>query len=454
MKTEFNIFNGDSLEVLKSLATSSVDSLVTDPPAGIGFLKNDWDSNKGGRDKWIQWMEQIMKEVLRVLKPGAHGFVWAIPRTSHWTAMALENSGFIVKDVVTHIFASGFPKSLAVDGLIQSSKRLDMSSVYTVTSWIRNRKNQLGLTNKEIDKHTGVTGCTTHWTATHGSKNAQIPPKKRWLKIIELLGIPPSHISKIVHDYHNQKYTEPDKAIVEESKKWQGWGTSLKPASEHWILVQKPLSEISIASNVIKLRTGALNIDDSRIKSTDLIRKTKNPDLSKSPFFGSFTNDKNRVTEYVPNERGRFPANLMLTSSKNQAHSMSAYLNHSAGKDISKFFKSFNLEKPFIYCPKPTRKEKGEFNTHPTVKPIALMKYLIILITPPQGIVIDPFMGSGTTGVSALLEGFKFLGIEKSKDYFEISKKRLNGVVKKETSASASQVTNTGLGPERKVVYG
>ena len=113
------VHTGDALEVLRTMPENSVDSIVTDPPAGIGFMGKAWDHNKGGRDKWIAWMTGIAVECLRVLKPGGHALVWSLPRTSHWTATAWENAGFEVRDRIGHIFGSGFPKSenisIAVD---------------------------------------------------------------------------------------------------------------------------------------------------------------------------------------------------------------------------------------------------------------------------------------------------------------------------------------------------
>ena len=109
-----SLIQGDCLEQLKTLPDCSVDSLVTDPPAGISFMGKDWDGDKGGRKQWIAWMTEVMSECMRVLKPGAHGLVWALPRTSHWTATALEDAGFRVKDSILHCFGSGFPKSTNV----------------------------------------------------------------------------------------------------------------------------------------------------------------------------------------------------------------------------------------------------------------------------------------------------------------------------------------------------
>ena len=105
---------GDSAEVLEALPTASVDALVTDPPAGIGFMGKEWDGHKGGRDKWIAWLAGVLSECRRVMKPGAMGWVWALPRTAHWTATACEDAGFAVRDVLVHVFGTGFPKSRAL----------------------------------------------------------------------------------------------------------------------------------------------------------------------------------------------------------------------------------------------------------------------------------------------------------------------------------------------------
>src|SRR5688572_7739294 len=107
----WQLLHGDSRELLKEIPDCSIDAVVTDPPAGISFMGAKWDSDKGGRKEWIAWLASVMQEALRVLKPGAHGLVWALPRTSHWTATALEDAGFELRDVVQHVFLSGFPKS-------------------------------------------------------------------------------------------------------------------------------------------------------------------------------------------------------------------------------------------------------------------------------------------------------------------------------------------------------
>ena len=379
------ILHGDSLEVLKSLDSNAIDSLVTDPPAGISFMGKEWDSHKGGREEWINWLSQIMKESLRVMKPGAHGLVWSLPRTSHWTATALELAGFEVRDCISHLFGSGFPKSHDI--------------------------------SKGIDKMNGA---------------------------------------KRENDF--KSYTIRKTA---EAKQWNGWGTALKPAAELWWLVRKPLSEKTVAQNVLKWGVGGINIDGCRIEAKDQKELEKNCDRMQS------TAQSKIATALSPKEQihlgnymktGRFPANLvfshtpycteeqcdlecaikMLDEQSGISRSDSpkrkpkygghrdVYVGGELKKNIAAaFYTDIGGASRFFYCAKVSSSERGEDNKHPTVKPIKLMSYFCRLVTPPNGIVLDPFMGSGSTGLAAQKEGFRFIGIEKEKEYFEITKKRL-----------------------------
>jgi DNA modification methylase len=352
------LLQGDCLETLRDIPNDSIDSLITDPPAGISFMGKSWDDDKGGRKQWVAWMTDVMTECLRVLKPGAHGLVWALPRTSHWTATALEDAGFEVRDVVTHLFGSGFPKSLNVSIAIdKAAGALKARGKAFVTAGAGDRSDIQGTSSADaFNQHAGITDA---------------------------------------------------------AKVWQGWGTALKPASEHWILVRKPLEhKHTVAANVLKHGTGGINIDASRVGESSA--------------------------------QGRFPANLVLT--EGEATEM---LDAQASQEVSRFF----------YCAKISRSERhaglekavdakrmsdarpnspdmtGKFpdhdgrektgNHHPTVKPKKLMSYLIRMITPPGGVVLDPFMGSGSTGLAAKEAGFSFLGVEKEPDYFKIAEQRL-----------------------------
>ena len=454
----YQTYLGDSLETLKTLQTNSVDALVTDPPAGIGLMGLDWDNDKGGRDEWVQWLEQIMRECHRALKPGAHALVWAIPRTSHWTATALENSGFVVKDVITHVFGSGFPKSTAIDKTIDRAKYSDTDFLFRVTEWIRSRRDELGLTNKQLDEIADVKGGACHWTARPPHGQPHIPTKERWDRLAAVLGPAPEWIETVikpknavgeawasrevvgVHERDaggiggkafqgiNREITEPTRA---ESKKWLGWGTALKPASEHWILVQKPISEHNLASNVKKFGCGGMNVDASRIPVHGKIPSTSNLNFRDGGFIWD-TSKRSRDSVYHQHPAGRFPANFVFTKSES-SDCPARLLNDQAesATEVAQYFKNFRAETaPFFYCKKPGKSEKGEFNSHPTVKPLRLMRYLAKMITPPGGVVLDPFMGSGSTGVAALFENFQFIGIECDPNYFEIAQRRLKGVLR------------------------
>jgi site-specific DNA-methyltransferase (adenine-specific) len=405
-----NLYQGDCLEELKKLPDNSVDSLVTDPPAGISFMGKEWDSDKGGRDGWIKWMSEVMTECKRVMKPGAHGLVWAIPRTSHWTATALEDAGFEVRDVITHLFGSGFPKSLDI------SKAIDKAA---------------GVERTEFTPYVYPDGNTRiNHAQTDGSS----------FKSGGKAGTPNS------------------KPSTDDAKQWQGWGTALKPASEHWILIRKPLEEKTVAANVIKHGCGGINIDASRI-GTDIIKHNRdNKSLQK------FKEQDGRAPKEIVNpdptyHQGRFPANLVLSHSpycqddqcdiecaivkldeqsgtlksgvpgiKRAGNNGPALGKESrlSGTQMGGYADSGGASR-FFYCAKISSSERnaGAVNSHPTVKPKKLMSYFIKMITPPNGTVLDPFMGSGSTGIAAIETGFKFIGIEKEPEYFEIAKGRI-----------------------------
>lgn len=409
------LLHGDCLEQLKTLPDSSVDSLVTDPPAGISFMGKDWDGDKGGRKQWIAWMTDVMGECHRVLKPGAHGLVWALPRTSHWTATALEDAGFEVRDVVTHLFGSGFPKSMDV--------------------------------SKAIDKAAGAEREVVGQLRCKNLKGGNLVASKEQL----------SHA-----------ITAP---ATDDAKKWQGWGTALKPASEHWILVRKPCSEKTVAANVLKWGCGALNIDASRVAGA--IESGWSKSGSKASENLSMSGANTARAPKPDSATGRFPANLVLSGDapemldEQSGHLQGGHNPKRGSKGIFGGAKAYVGDDKrdagggasrFFYCAKISKSERnagcekgetrhmstarlnsgdksGKFpdhdtrektgNHHPTVKPKKLMAYLIRMVTPPNGTVLDPFMGSGSTGIAAKECGFDFIGIEREKEYLTIARKRI-----------------------------
>jgi site-specific DNA-methyltransferase (adenine-specific) len=391
-----NLILGDCLEVMKGISSDSVSSIVTDPPAGISFMGKDWDKDKGGRDNWIAWMREVMEECLRVLKPGAHGFVWALPRTSHWTATALENAGFEVRDVVTHIFGSGFPKNHNVSKAIDKMHGAEREIV-----------------GKAVNSYPD-----TGRKDMHRSGGGKIFDAKEGLK--------------------ENLITKPS---TKDAKQWEGWGSALKPSNEHWILVRKPLEKkLTVAKNVLKHGTGAINIDASRIETSDKL-SFGSREIGDGIKYGKCK----PTTEGVQNPQGRFPANTIVDESaqaeldEQSGDSKSVGGQSGVKKSGTTYSKNWGEKQNkkgcgfgdsggasrFFYCPKAPKKDKGPDNKHPTVKNTKLMSYLINMITPPNGVVLDPFMGSGSTGVASQREGFGFIGIEMEEEYFNIAKERI-----------------------------
>jgi hypothetical protein len=386
---KWKVAQGDCLAVLKTAPDNFFDAMVCDPPAGVSFMGREWDSDKGGRDQWVAWLKEVMAEAKRTLKPGAHCLVWALPRTSHWTATALEDAGMEIRDVVNHVFGSGFPKSADISKAIDKMAGAEREVLATIP-----------------DRWAGK--GTTYERANEAPKESV-------------------------------NITAP---ATPEAKTWDGWGTALKPATEHWILCRKPLAASSIARNVLTHGTGALNIDGCRVG--DELIQTRGAKSANQMVYGG-GKGLNAEDYRGDTHEGRWPPNLLLSDE-------AIDLMEEQAPGVSRFFPTFR------YQAKPARGEKeagldalpekppafgadkGDGlgrgisntrqdwlikNTHPTVKSIELMRWLCRLITPPGGAVLDPFAGSGSTGVGALLEGFDFFGIEQDPHYVEICRARL-----------------------------
>lgn len=363
------VINGECLEVLRDEPKDSFDALVTDPPAGIDFMKLDFDSNRGGREPWVAWLTEIAIECLRVLKPGAHALVWALPRTSHWTGMALEDAGFELRDSIHHVFGSGMPKGLSLDKAID--KKLG-------------RKRAVVSRNKTIRR-----SDSSVWKARSG---------------------------------FNAEFTETTLPASKEAIRWNDWHSAIKPAHEIWWLCRKPLSERSIVDNVLKWGTGALNIGATRVGTHG--RFPSNLALTHSSGCTRAKCSADCPVVRLNQQGGRRKSGKLRAGTplrkSNVYGTPSGTTKESIGDEgyVSRFF-------PIHYAGKTSPRDRGPGNDHPTVKSIELMRWLCRLVTPPGGKVLDPFAGSGSTGVACLREKFGFLGIEQDAHYCQIAKRRV-----------------------------
>lgn len=465
------VLHGDCLEVMRSLPADSVDSIVTDPPYELGFMGKSWDS------AGVSFSPATWAEALRVLKPGGHLLAFGGSRTYHRIAVAIEDAGFEIRDSLMWIYGSGFPKSLNVSKAIDKQVGL-LPDEERFCAWIREHS---GLTATEIKKHLGSdrfftgelvfvnTGTTEE---PRPGRRAMVPTAAAWAKLRPLLKtVPPDWVEALVKEPPRPGITHPGQwqsgkgQGTSGTNDWEGWGTALKPAHEPIVLARKPLIG-TVAENVLAHGTGALNIDASRI-GTDVVSVHNAP---KGTFAGGKA-DRGSDTNSYRTHVGRWPANVLFD--EEAAALLDAQSGHSKSSDnkwegennapiYGKYAKGVRQAtysdaggaSRFFYVAKAGKKERnagldgfvekrpdertekgmGTFdekgvakqsNFHPTVKPITLMRYLVRLITPPGGVVLDPFLGSGTTACAAVLEGFDYIGIEREAEYVDIARARV-----------------------------
>lgn len=385
---------GDCREVMAAMPADSVDTIITDPPYGLSFMGKDWDQSVPGPDYW--------RAALRVAKPGALLLAFGGTRTFHRLTCAIEDAGWEVRDCLSWLYGSGFPKSLDIAKAIDR-KRDDRADVLRVTAFVRAARDAAGVTNATIDDAFGTHGMAGHWTST--ATQPAVPTWEQWAKLREILAMGDRMDAEVWrlngrkgtpgHERTDRVTTAAGESgsmsggrvnvldagapATEAAKTWHGWGTALKPAWEPIILAMKPLDG-TFAENAQRHGVAGLAIDAGRI-GTDSTRR----DTGGAAVWGQ----AGRIVG--GSDCGRWPANVLLDEVA------------AAGEEWSRFF----------YCAKASRSERGEGNDHPTVKPLALMRYLCRLTkTPTGGVVLDPFAGSGSTGVAAVLEGRPFVGIE------------------------------------------
>ena len=418
MKKQIKLMLGDNMDSLKKLPDNSVDSVVTDGPYGLKFMSKRWDYDVPSVELW--------KEVYRVLKPGGHLLSFGGTRTYHRMVVNIEDAGFEIRDQIQWLYGSGFPKShnigKAVDKL-QGNERV-------VVGKLENYQN----------KSSG--GANSHMME-------DIKPRI-------------------------------DLDITKGNSQYEGFGTAMKPAVEPICVARKPLSESTIAANVLKWGTGGINIDGCRIGTEEKISgrvRTNNTET----YNGAWQEED----DYEQHTEGRFPANIIFDeSAASMLDEQSGLSKSSKAKANRKSYDGSSYEMTringvdegfndqggasrFFYVAKVSKSERNmgldgfeekesnsigstyagnqttskiggnpdkptepKKNTHPTLKPVQLMAYLCRLVTPVGGIVLDPFMGSGSTGISACLEGFRFIGMEMNEEYFTIASARIEAYEK------------------------
>jgi DNA modification methylase len=457
----FHLHGGDCLKVLRGMEADSVDAVVTDPPYGLSFMGNGWDYEVPTEDVW--------RECLRVLKPGGHLLAFAGTRTQHRMAVRIEDAGFEIRDMIAWVYGSGFPKSLDVSKAIDKMDAAEEQRArrFRFTEWVRST----GIIAAQIDVLTG-TRMGGHYLSPASQPAimtrehleacrmflGDIPEwverecdirsvESRNMAAREVVGV------KIMNDTtkaragfsgstHSPDYDGSKRPVnitapaTDAARQWDGWGTALKPALEPITVARKPLVG-TVAANVLRHGTGAINVDECRVAG--VVPSTTHG----ANALGCMNDDGSEPSltgqRFDPHHAGRWPANLI--------HDGSDEVVGLTG-DSARFF----------YCAKASKADRDEgldagshraagvgderpsgsseerrgkkavqprANIHPTVKPTDLMRYLCRLVTPPNGIVLDPFMGSGSTGKAAILEGFRFLGIEREADYIEIARARI-----------------------------
>ena len=383
-KKQINLYQGDNMLSLKKLPDNSIDSVVTDGPYGLKFMNRKWDYDVPSVEFW--------SEVYRVLKPGGYVLSFGGTRTYHRMVVNIEDAGFEIRDQIMWLYGSGFPKSHNI--------------------------------GKAVDKLQG--------------NDREVVGER------DLLG-------PAIHEGGTRPEGKGSIEITKGQSPYEGWGTALKPANEPICVARKPLSEKSVAENVLKWGTGGINVDGCRVGTTDTYNYKNGPQgnsfsVGKEP-------DGKRNEPVEMNIEGRFPANIILDEiagellDEQSGISKSSIYDNSKG-DTNGFHDSLGRDKlkkrtdvggyndkggvsRFFYQAKVSKAERNMGldesikSNHPTMKPVALMAYLVRLVTPPNGIVLDPFMGSGSTGIAAQLEGFRFCGMEMDGDYFKIAEARI-----------------------------
>lgn len=452
---------GDCVEGMAALADCSVDAVVTDPPYLIGFMSKQWDKAADP----IAWHRRWLKEALRVLKPGGHLIAFSATRAVHWLACAAEFEGFELRDTIHWCYWSGFPKSLDVGKAIDGCDAVALTTERALefTAWLRST----GITSAQVNEATGSFMASHYLTAKSqpavatpahmdairpvlAGLGAEVPA---WVDVMcgcrrvglanllarEVLGEGVSGFAGgsgehagTANAYGFAGEYDITTPATPDAHRWNGWGTALKPAVEPAILARKPLNG-TVAATVLEYGTGAINVDACRFPYGDSMWPGPNDDSERGRNNAAVVSWRAGESTFAMRSRtaaefsgggGRYPANLVYCPKPSTAEREAGCegLRQASAGELT----GGRAEGSAGLTPRAGagRTASARGNHHPTVKPLRLMRWLVRLVTPPGGTVLEPFCGSGTTLVGADLEGFRCIAFERTPEYEPIIRAR------------------------------
>ena len=399
------IYHSDCLHILKNMESQSIDSIVTDPPYGINILNKKWDKSLPSKEIW--------RECHRVLKPGGYILAFSSARLYHHMAVFMEESGFETQSMLAWLYGNGLSKGKNLSLEIERIGRVGLSKPNEkFRQYLRSAIKKSPYTIQELEKMCGTKCMMGHYL---NKSQPVFPTYKNWQILKKALKLDNTYdfffeerektkkqVKSKDRRHNKGKYFhsfpleyEKYQSKTDLSKKWEGWKygkMSLRPCMEPIYFGQKPPIR-PVPNNIKSYGIGAINLKDCKVIGRDGTSRT--------------------------------PGNVMHDGSRHVVDSLERG-SEIAPSSINEFnFEETDfLETPFFFVSKPGLHEKKD-NPHPTIKPLRLMRHLVRLVTPPSGVCLDPFLGSGTTGVACRLEGMDFIGIEKQREYYEVARKRL-----------------------------